>query len=504
MILAPFTLDYATSNVTATADVDYVATNGTLSFAEGEMTKTLTLPVLYDEVPEEDEQFRVTLSNPTGGAILGPYATATISILDITNTPPHRFDGIAVQPDRSVQLTLGGSADRHFKDYFDLYPIEVSSNLVVWTPLVTLLRTNAPANVLTYTDTEAASFDLRFYRTASNHLITPWVKPTGPFTPGMVSRLLTDPTRRNRYWLSTNCAFMISVWYPAVAAAGRLPGLCMSLQTAQDPTWMAAYGYGDFTPRVPYLHSHAVPDVPCATDQASYPIVVNSPGWTGQGRIAAAEMGPNLASHGYVVVSVDHYDATRTVFPDGTYLQGDIASSKSPAGLQDRVKDLVFILDELALWNTHDPVFAGRLDLTNVAAMGGSWGGVTASELGRIEDRCKALIGLDPMPFSSAPQLLRLQQPVLQINASGNSDTTPFSMTSNHAIFFQISNSDHMLIAGGDWYWAWYPANVAGGREVARTINAYTLWFLNKYLKGCTDPMPALADYPRVINFKQK
>ena len=60
------------------------------------------------------------------------------------------------------------------------------------------------------------------------------------------------------------------------------------------------------------------------------------------------------------------------------------------------------------------------------------------------------------------------------------------------------------MIAAVDWYWAWSPENVAGGREVARTINAYTLWFLNKHLKGSNDPMPALADYPQVINFQQK
>ena len=60
------------------------------------------------------------------------------------------------------------------------------------------------------------------------------------------------------------------------------------------------------------------------------------------------------------------------------------------------------------------------------------------------------------------------------------------------------------MIAGVDWYWVWHPLDVAGGREVARTINAYTLWFLNKYLKGSTDPMPALAEYPRVTGFKQK
>lgn len=502
--LGPITVDYATSNMTATAGGDYVATNGTLKFAQGEMVKTLTLPILYDEVPEADEQFKVTLSNPTGGAELGPYATATLVILDITNSPPHRLDSVAVQPDGRIQLTLQGRADRHFRDYFDLYPIEVSSNLLEWTPLVTLLRTNAAASALSFTDPESTTLDQRFYRTTSNHLITPWVKPTGPFPAGVVSRLLTDPTRRNRYWRSTNCAFMVSVWYPATAEAGRLPGCCMDLQVAQDPTWMAVYGMGEFTARMPYLMSQALRDAPCATNQAPYPILLMSPGWTGQGGIAAGEMGPVLASHGYVLLSVDHYDAIRTVFPDGTYLQGDIASPISSAGLQDRVKDLVFILDELARWNINDPVFAGRLDLTKVAALGGSWGGVTASEFGRLDARCKAVIGLDPMPFSSAPQLVRVQQPLLEINASNNGDTTLYTMATNEAIWFQISSTDHMMIAAADWYWAWYPGNVAGGREVARTINAYTLWFLNKHLKSSADPIPALTSYPRVTGFRQK
>ena len=35
-------------------------------------------------------------------------------------------------------------------------------------------------------------------------------------------------------------------------------------------------------------------------------------------------------------------------------------------------------------------------------------------------------------------------------------------------------------------------------------MNAYTLWFLNKYLKGINDPIPLAKDYPLVRNFKQK
>jgi len=496
--LGPITVNYATANLTATAGLDYVATNGTLSFAEGEMVKTITLRVLYDALPEPDEQFQVTLSNPTGGAVLGPYATTAIVILDITNTPPHRFEALTVQPDRNVQLALGGSVDGHFKDYFDLYPIEVSSNLVDWTPLVTLLRTNTATNALTYTDTQATNWDHRFYRTATNHLITPSVKPTGPFPAGMVSRLLTDPSRRNRYWLSTNCSFMISVWYPAVAEAGRLPGRLVDLQLAEDPTWMAIYGASDFTARMPYLMAHTLRNALCATNQAPYPIVLYSPGFTAGGN-CIQELGLNLASHGYVAVSVDHYDVCRTVFPDGTYLQGDM--TLSVAGFQDRVKDLGFILDELTRWNTNDPVFAGRLDLTKVAAIGGSWGADTIADFGRNDARCKAFVGLDGGIGVATP---RLEQPVLQIEASISPDTSFYDATTNHGVCFQITSTDHIMIVGVDWYWAWHPENVAGGREVERTVNAYTVWFLNKYLKGSSDPMPALAEYPRVTGFQQK
>ena len=46
-----------------------------------------------------------------------------------------------------------------------------------------------------------------------------------------------------------------------------------------------------------------------------------------------------------------------------------------------------------------------------------------------------------------------------------------------------------------------FPGSVAAGREAARTINTYTLWFLNHYLKDFNEPMPAKADYPRITGF---
>lgn len=55
------------------------AFTGTLSFADGELTKTITLQVAADLVRESDETFTVALSAPTGGALLADAeATGTI------------------------------------------------------------------------------------------------------------------------------------------------------------------------------------------------------------------------------------------------------------------------------------------------------------------------------------------------------------------------------------------------------------------------------------------
>ncbi len=61
-------VDWATSDGTATAPDDYAAANGTLTFAPGETSKEITVPVVGDTTDESDERFNVTLSNPAGGA----------------------------------------------------------------------------------------------------------------------------------------------------------------------------------------------------------------------------------------------------------------------------------------------------------------------------------------------------------------------------------------------------------------------------------------------------
>ena len=62
----PLTVDYATSDASATAaGLDYLSAGGTLTFLPGETMKTITVSVLADTQIETDQEFHVDLSNPS-------------------------------------------------------------------------------------------------------------------------------------------------------------------------------------------------------------------------------------------------------------------------------------------------------------------------------------------------------------------------------------------------------------------------------------------------------
>lgn len=74
---------YATSPGTATAGTDYTTRSGTLTWASGDMTpKTFTIPVVADSEVEGTENFTVTLSGATGGAVIINSASTTVTIAD--------------------------------------------------------------------------------------------------------------------------------------------------------------------------------------------------------------------------------------------------------------------------------------------------------------------------------------------------------------------------------------------------------------------------------------
>jgi hypothetical protein len=75
----PVTVGYSTSNGSATAGNDYESANGTLTFAPGETTKTVTVTVNGDRLSESDESLYVVLSGASGNAMItNSYGYGTI------------------------------------------------------------------------------------------------------------------------------------------------------------------------------------------------------------------------------------------------------------------------------------------------------------------------------------------------------------------------------------------------------------------------------------------
>nr|NCQ75845.1 hypothetical protein [Microcystis aeruginosa W13-13] len=75
------------SNGSATAGDDYTNTPITVTFANGQTSKTVTIPITDDSIYELTETVNLTISNPTGGATLGTQQTATLSIIDNDAVP---------------------------------------------------------------------------------------------------------------------------------------------------------------------------------------------------------------------------------------------------------------------------------------------------------------------------------------------------------------------------------------------------------------------------------
>ena len=90
----PVTVEFETSDGTATAGSDFLPTTGTLTFSPGETTLTIPVPTLGDTNDEQDEFFTVTLSSPVNATIHSAHAQGLI----VDNDPPARTYGLDTRP----------------------------------------------------------------------------------------------------------------------------------------------------------------------------------------------------------------------------------------------------------------------------------------------------------------------------------------------------------------------------------------------------------------------
>ena len=75
-------VEYQTTDGSASSGSDYQSTSGTLTFADGEVSASFDVTLMDDTAVEGNETFSVALMAPTGGAGLGSPSTATATIIE--------------------------------------------------------------------------------------------------------------------------------------------------------------------------------------------------------------------------------------------------------------------------------------------------------------------------------------------------------------------------------------------------------------------------------------
>ncbi|WP_233161010.1 alpha/beta hydrolase family protein [Actinophytocola xanthii] len=230
--------------------------------------------------------------------------------------------------------------------------------------------------------------------------------PTGRQRVGTTSLHLVDTSRPDP-WVPDRPVreLMIQLWYPAAAIHGYPPAPWLT------PAAARAYEQANGLPVFTWPITAARLDAPVRRHGGRRPVVLYSHGLGGH-RGDATALVQDLASHGYVVVTIDHiHDAGVVELPDGHVETGaipDLAEDNeielTSRAVRARVADTRFVLDQLAAINhgenpdhEHRSLpcgLRGALDLDRVGMFGHSDGGTTTAHAMHTDFRITTGINL--------------------------------------------------------------------------------------------------------------
>lgn len=275
--------------------------------------------------------------------------------------------------------------------------------------------------------------------------------------------------------------------------------------------------------------------------QAKYPVVVFSPGLGLRSDMHTFYL-EQLASHGYVVFAVTHpgqaergrewsawsptedhaaWKRRESYYEAAAWSLGKtLESGEAPTDrqLQDvmsynavpirdyplsvRKDDVIQLLDRLQSLNDGTPAsqFAARLDMSNVAVTGMSYGGPTAADVCLEDRRCKVVVNLDGEEFGALP-LTSGTRPALWLYRLGRWEGTPlrriaYQRYAGPAYRVGFDGARHSTFTDQPF---WPPEIDVPGvllplwlidrsqrdeRALAAVVFEYELDFLDHYLKG--------------------
>jgi dienelactone hydrolase len=259
--------------------------------------------------------------------------------------------------------------------------------------------------------------------------------PTGLHRTGTVALHLVDRTRRDP-WVPDHPQreLMVSIWYPAAATAGY--PTAPWLEPAAAAQFLADQHVPAGAVTVPMTAGHV--GAPVDRRDGPHPVVLYSPGLQSDRSIGTVLV-EQLASEGYVVVTIDHtHDAAEVEFP-GQRVELSALPSDAPDVVTEavavRAADTRFVLDQLtALQRGADPDaeharlptgLAGALDLSRVGMFGWSDGGATVGQAMHDDRRIRAGVSMDGSFYGTVPAD-GLDRPLMLVSSQDhNRDNDP-------------------------------------------------------------------------------
>lgn len=260
--------------------------------------------------------------------------------------------------------------------------------------------------------------------------------PSGPFQVATQTFVLAEPDVEEPYGDSPGGTRLIpvQVWYPAKVPPDAEPLPWLPDFDAVAPALAEEQGFpGFFLDHTRDVRSHSYPVGEFYS--GTIPVIVYSHGWTGFRGIALNQV-ESLASHGFMVLAPDHtYGAVAAAFPDGRVVPLDPAAlpdpEEVPADEYDAAAtelvgtfagDITAIVDALA--EGVDGPFgevAAHADVGTLGVYGHSTGGGAAVRFCLTDERCSAVLGLDPWvePIPDRIVAKELQIPSLFMRSDG-------------------------------------------------------------------------------------
>ncbi|HEY7131108.1 MAG TPA: alpha/beta fold hydrolase [Candidatus Limnocylindrales bacterium] len=353
--------------------------------------------------------------------------------------------------------------------------------------------------------------------------------PTGPHAIGTLTRHWIDRDRRDifRGPDAGPRELMVQAWYPTDAGApGPTAPYVDDARTLEQLALLMGLPQAAFA-GLAWLPTHALRDAPIAAG-GPYPVLLFSHGRCGVREHNTFQV-EDLASHGYVVLAIDHPGAASGVrFPDGRLAPFDPrllppwprhGPTDPEAAFLDAVipflvEDVRFVLHRLAALDEdrREPL-AGRLDLDRVGILGVSLGGMVAASACASEPGFAALLTMDAaVPWDTVAAGLRLpvmwmSRPAATMRREGWSEADVSDVhDSMRATFEGLPGSGYIVLVPG-----MYHVDFSDGRllsplmaergicgpiagALARGIvRAWSLAFFDRHLNGLP---AALLDEP--------